>query len=1147
MTTSNELRRAVGGRAPAERRRDTSTGGAQRSPELAPLSYVQRQMWLHQLLAPDVPLYNEPITIHRHGSLDVAVLQRCLEEIVRRHECWRTTFQLIDGEPRQVIGPPHDVELQTIDLRRDRNREAEALRIATDHAKQRFDLTRGPLFRGLVVRLDDSEHRLYLTLHHMIFDGVSTYSVLLPELTSLYDAFSAGEQSPLADLPAQYADVARWQRREVDRIAVEELDYWRGQLAGAPAAIDLPTDHPRPRTQSFAGAMVPFRLPAEHMRGLRAVAGRERVTPFMLLLASFEVLLRRYGAQDDLVLGTVSGDRKRVEFERLLGCFLNPVVLRTDVSGNPPFREHLRRVREVVLDVLSHDLLPFELLVRELAPPRDPSRNPLYQVLFSVEPPMPTLAPGWDLTQLDLETGAAKFDLYLEVDARKDGLLGRFMFNTDLFERSTVERLARSWRTILEGIVDEPQRPIWQLPVIDAAERRHAAATAKLARGRQQASSASGLGRDAHSLAQRFEAVVRRRGSELAVRGTDGDWSYNDLNALANRAGRALVASLQPGSDRVALHLGHDGRMVAGILGVLKTGRAYVPLDPRQPQARAAAMLRHAQAAALLTSREHLDSAATLAAGELPVLVLDELGRTRDDGNLGREIPGSAIAYLLHTSGSTGSPKAVVQTHASVLHFVSVYARALELRESDRLTLLSSYGFDAAVVDIFSALLAGAMLYPIDVAEAGFSGLADTLDDEKITIYHSVPTVFRQLERALDHGRRFPSVRGVVLGGEEVLRSDFERFRRRFGADSAFVNLAGQAESSINSLGFSSPTEAGERERMSLGHPVADTELILLGPDGRPTELYGEIGVRSRYVALGYWREPERTKAAFLSDTTDDRRIYRSGDLARTLPDGRLEFAGRLDLQTKIAGARVEPEEIEAHLRRHPGVADCAVAVREDSLGESRLVAYLVGAEGRVSDEKLRAHLRTFLPAYMVPGVFVWLDRLPLTASNKVDRRRLPAPTPDRQPALPTPPRDDLERRLVAMWEDLLGRRPVGIADDFFALGGHSLLAVACSTASARVRVTRAAVDTARGRDGRAAGDLDPDARPRDHRELVMIHAGGAERPLFPVPGQGAHALPAALRARAGIGSAVVRAQGTRNDDGRDGAAWSRSHAGTWR
>ena len=376
---------------------------------------------------------------------------------------------------------------------------------------------------------------------------------------------------------------------------------------------------------------------------------------------------------------------------------------------------------------------------------------------------MPPLPPGWELTQIDLETGAAKFDLYLELDARAKELLGRFMFNPDLFERSTVERLGRSWRTLLEGIVREPARTIWQLPVIPEAERANSAATSSRPRRRQSASDDEG-----ESIAARFEAVVWERGDRLAVSASDGDWSYDELNALANRVSRALDSLLPAGSERVALYLGHDGRMVAGVLGVLKTGRAYIPLDPRQPAARAREMLRHSEAEALLTCGDHAAVASELADGELPVVAIDELDHGSEAADLDRPIAASAVAYLLYTSGSTGSPKAVVQTHGNALHFVRAYSSGLQLTERDRLTLTSSYGFDAAVVDVFSTLLTGAALYPVDLVQTGFNGLAETLDAQEITIYHSVPTVFRELDRSLPDGRRFTRVRRVVLGGEEV-------------------------------------------------------------------------------------------------------------------------------------------------------------------------------------------------------------------------------------------------------------------------------------------------------------------------------------------------------------------------------------------
>lgn len=1077
---------------------------------LVPLSYGQQLLWLHGQLAPELPVYNEPITVHRLGPLDVPALEASLTEVLRRHEAWRTTFVMVDGQPMQKVQPNPSLKLPVVDLRHlpREEREAEALRLASEDARRPFDLAQGPLLRAMLVRLNESEHRLFLTLHHIIFDGVSTYHVFLPELTGLYEAYRSGLPSPLPEPALQYGDYACWQRQAV--VPAHQMAYWREQLRDAPD-LELPSDRPRPPVQTLRGAMQPLALSRDLSEGLRALSRRLGATLFMTLLTSFKLLLHRHTGQTDLVIGTVTAGRSRPELQGLLGFFLNPLLLRSDLSGDPTFPELLLRVREVTLQALANEDVPFELLVKELHPRRASSGNPLYQALFSLEPPMPRLPAGWDLTQNDVETGSAKLDLYLELDDRPAGIVGRFMYNTDLFERSTIARLLAHWTTLLTGIVADPDRRISQLPMLPEAERRELAARRNLLEPRDPfVRFETGPGED--TICARFEAVAAAHATDLAVKTARGEWTYDALARASNQVARALLRLRGEGEERVALLFDHDALMVAGVLGTLKAGKTYVPLDPLYPRERTRHVLRDSQASVLLTTRARHALAGELAAGVLPILGIDELDLAAPADGVALRVRPDTPAYILYTSGSTGLPKGVVQTHGNVLRFIASYTNALHLHPGDRLSLISSYSFDAAVIDVFAALLNGATLCPLGVRGEEIDELPRELASLGVTVYHSTPTVYRYLASALAGPRALPRVRLVVLGGEEVLKTDLEAFRKLFSPATLFVNLAGQTESSLNLLHILDKASAVERASVSLGFPVQDTEIVLLSERGEPTELCGEIGVKSRQLALGYWGQPELTRRAFLPADAAGRRTYRTGDRGRLLPDGSLEFLGRTDFQVKVRGVRVELPEIEAALLRHPEVKAAAVAAWPIRPGEKRLAAYWVAKGGAtLSSVELRDFVRQTLPEPMVPSTFLPLDALPQTPSGKLDRRALPIPDAGlleaAHPRLA--PRDDLETQLVRVWERVLGIEGVGVDDDFFDLGGHSLLAVRLFGEIEKglgVRIPLATLFEAPTIE-RQAAILRLRRGPATWSSLVPLQPGGRLPPFFGVHGHSGEVL----------------------------------------
>ncbi|MGH7313096.1 MAG: non-ribosomal peptide synthetase, partial [Candidatus Rokuibacteriota bacterium] len=617
-----------------------------------PLSFAQEQLWLHAQAAPELPLYNEPMTVYRRGPLDVVALERSLGEILRRHEAWRTALVVQNGEPRQVVHPPAPFPLSVVDLRHlpPGEREFEALRLATMDAARPFDLERGPLFRARLVHVADDDHRLYLTLHHIIFDGVAIHRVFLPELVVLYTACAAGQPSPLPEPAVQYGDFVRWQRDSApDPAWTPQREYWQARLAGAPAELPLPTDRPRPRVQSFRGALVRFVLPTPLSDGLRTLSRHERATLYMTLLAAFKILLHRYTGGDDIVVGSVTAGRKHPDLETVLGYFVNPVVLRTDLGGDPPFRDLLARVRETTLEALGHADVPFTHVVKALRHQRDPGRTPLLQAVISMEMPMPTLDPGWRYSQTDISSGMAKFDLDLQVEDHAEGISGRVIYPTDLFEAPTIQRLVRHYQTLLEGIVADPGRRLSDLPLMTADERHEVLV----------AWNATTASYPEHSTVHRlFEAQVQRSPDAVALVLDDRQLTYRQLNQRANQVAHHLQAlGIGPGAS-VCVGMERSLELVVAVLGILKAGGGYVPLDPEHPMERLAFMVRDCGAAALVTDRQSLDRMPR----DVRTVCLDAEADAiagRSDTNLTTPVTAEHLAYAMYTSGSTGRPKGV--------------------------------------------------------------------------------------------------------------------------------------------------------------------------------------------------------------------------------------------------------------------------------------------------------------------------------------------------------------------------------------------------------------------------------------------------------------------------------------------------------
>jgi len=1005
-----------------------------RSPnERVPLSIAQEQVWLHAQMAPDVPVYNEAVTIHYTGNLDVAALERSFNEILRRHEIWRTSFQVVDGRPEQIIHPTVSVSLAVVDLRSlpATRREIEASRIATEDAIHPLDLTKAPSIKARLIRLAEEQYRLYLTLSHIIFDGVAIYRVFLPELAALYAAYSCGRPSPLSEPLIQYGDYSIWQRRclQPERVA-DQMSYWRRQLHGDLPVLNLPCDRSRPPLQTFRGAMYPFRIDRDLMRDVKLLAAREGATLFQFLLTAFAVLLLRYTGSDDIPIGTVTSGRDIPETQNLLGYFLNTVVLRLDLSGSVSFREVLRRVRQTVVEALMHDVVPFGQIVQELRIPRDPSRNPLFQILFSLEPPMPPLEPEWQLTQMDIDTGATKYDLYLELDERQDAILARYHYSTDLFDESTVQRMAAHLQTLLASAAAAPDTDTTHLTLLTESERNQILFNWNETR---QVNPRTTI----HEL---VEARAQADPEKIAVEFESRRLTYAELNASANRLAWHLK-SLGVGPDTgVAVCVERSAELIIALLAVLKAGGAYIPIDVEYPEDRLEFVMANAKPQALVTQRALADR---FSAVRNTVLMDADPGiKSQPDSNLKPSSRLENMAYVLYTSGSTGLPKGVQIEHRSFLNCLLAMKQEFSFTADDALLAITTISFDIAGLEIFLPLIAGArvVLAPHDAVRDS-SKLIPLIPASRATVMQATPATWRMLVDAGWKGQ--PGLK--ILSTGDVLSGDLAQALVRRGQK--VWNLYGPTETTIYSS--IQPIVQPLERPVPIGRPIRNTQIYVLDRNLEPVPagVAGEIYIGGDGVARGYLNQPELTSAKFIPnpfDAVDGARIYRTQDLGRYRADGVLEFLGRIDSQVKVRGHRVELGEIESTLPQHPSVRNAVASIRKDASGETAIVAYIVPApETSPGAGELRDFLKRKLPGYMIPAHLVFLEELPLTPNGKVDRKLLPIPGKRAESDCDfAAARNETEARLTAIWESVLGVEHVGIYDDFWELGGHSISAV---------------------------------------------------------------------------------------------------------
>jgi amino acid adenylation domain-containing protein len=1033
--------------ANASSRGESQIGAVERT-GVIPASFSQERLWLFDQLQPGVSAYNVPVAVGVRGAFDVVALEQTIEAMVDRHEVLRTTFDSVDGRPVQVIAPFAPVGLPVVDLSAlpepHRSRQIDALVHA--HAQRPFDLARGPVWRNAVVKAGPEEHVILWNQHHISTDGWSS-GIFVREVSQSYSSFAAGLPSNLPPLTIQYADFSRWQRDWLDGDGKkEQTAYWKQRLDGAPSALALSTDRPRPLAQRFRGGSESVTLPADLSKALTALAQEEKATTYIALLSALNVLLYLHTGQTDIVIGSPTAGRTQGQTEHLIGFFLNTLALRTRVNPDASFRDLLREVRAEVLGAFANQDVPFEHIVEALHVERDLSRPPLYQVMFNHQRASEErLAFGaLQLAPMAPRATSSKFDLTLYTTESPTQIALRLVYNADLFESATIAAMLARFVVLLEAIAASPDRQVSSLPLLRDQERvpRHARPVKPAyPRGFVR------FERDdlESTIAQRFAKQVSAYPERVAVKTRRHEWTYSELGNRASAVAGKLQALVGRSDSRVGLLFAKDAPLLAGMLGALEAGQTYVPLDPSNPRDRLAYMLKHSEAGALLADRENLSLARELAGDSVALVCVDDVGANSDRFECLPNVSPDSIAYILYTSGSTGLPKGVVQSHRNVLHFMRVYTNNLGLYHGDRLSLLSSYGFDGAVMDIFGALLNGATVVPVDLLDDGWDGALKRIAEERVTVFHSTPTVFRQLFANAGPNAAFRDVRAVVLGGEEAISSDLELFKRCFGRAAFLVNGLGPSESTVTLQHFMDHDTINPRRSLSVGLPVEDTEIVLLDAHGHPTDVYGEIEIRSRHVALGYWRDEEKTRAAFsMEPAADGRRVYRMGDLGRRLPDGTLEFAGRKDSQVKIRGFRIELGEVESVLCQHSGVKECAVLAQSDGAGSTRLVAYVQPTTPRTDlGSELRAFLGRTLPDYMVPAAFVVQPSLPVTANGKLDRDALPGvQIPSEPEAEFVAPRTPVELRTAELWTELLGNRRIGAFDDFFSVGGQSLLAM---------------------------------------------------------------------------------------------------------
>ena len=1074
----NDLNTRIGRLSPAKRKlleqklkqKNSKTNDYQGIPlrkrtETPSLSFSQTRMWLLDQLNPGNPAYNRPSNLQLLGKLNVAALEQSLNEIVHRHQVLRTSFPAKNGQPVQEIAPNLRVTLPVVNLSHlsSEARNHEVQKLAVEEAQRPFELSQLPLIRATLLKLEQKEHILLLTMHHIIFDGWSM-GVLLQELTKIYQAFSQKKRSPLPELAIQYADFAYWQRQRLQGKKLEsQLDYWKQELKGNLPVLELPTDRPRAAIQTHNGAREYLLLPENLSVSLLALSKQERVTLFMTLLAAFQVLLYRYTGQEDIIVGSPVAGRESLETEQLIGVFINTIVLRSRLEKDLTFQQLLQKVKETALAAYANQNLPFEKLIEELRPERDWSHTPLFQVLFQLRSHVRETWKVADLTVRDFQRdmGIAQFDLSLDMVEGAAGLSCVFQYNSDLFDSSTIKCMAGNFQTLLEGIVAHPEQNIAKLPILTEAERYQILKwnDTRVDYPQQKC------------IHQLFEEQVTRTPDEVAVVFGERQLTYRELNQRANQLAHYLQKLGVKPETLVGICLERSHLMVIGLLGILKSGSTYVPLDPNYPAHRLALMVEDSQLSILLTEKEsaqiipnysgieiNLDTDWSTGESNPPFIPPNRGDRggfkitLESSENLRIQITSQNLAYIIYTSGSTGKPKGVQINHQGVVNFLTSMAREPGIASDDVLLAVTSISFDIAVLELFLPLTVGAKVIIASQSDTNnVIQLLKLISQAGVTMMQATPVTWKMLQAG-----KWEQIQPLkMLCGGEAMSEELAAWMLQ--QCSSLWNVYGPTEATI----WATLHQVRPHQKpIPIGHPLANTRIKILDTCGQlvPIGVSGEIHIGGVQLARGYLNRPQLTREKFISippaplvkggagsGGIKGDSLYKTGDLGRYLSDGSIECLGRLDNQVKIRGFRIELGEIEGNLMLHPEINNCVVTAREDITGDKRLVACMVPCgESTPKNEDLRSFLRQKLPGYMIPSHFVFLEQFPLTPNGKIDRQALPAP--DLQQLTPVerfvPPRNQTEQHLSNIWSRLLNLEPISIDDNFFDLGGHSLLAI---------------------------------------------------------------------------------------------------------
>jgi amino acid adenylation domain-containing protein len=1005
--------------------------------EALPLSFAQENLWLFEQLTPGTPTYNTCRSGRVTGPLDAGAVEATFNELLERHEALRTSYESVNGTPVQIVHQHEHYALPIIDISElsQAGREAEALRLSNQDAQLAIDLTESPVARAKLLRLDHEDHVFILSIHHIAYDLWSG-GVLLEEIEHIYLACLDEGGPTLPSPPVRYSDFAVWQRDWLKGDVFErQLSYWKENLVGLSATpMEIPTDRPRPVIETMDGASEYATFSNSLNEGIQELARREGVTQFMALLSVFLVLLHRYTGQDDLVSGSVIANRNRAELDGVVGFFDNTIVLRVDASGNPTFREFLRRVRDVALGAYTNQYLPFDLIVKELQPERTSNRTPFIQAMFVFllnYPAMEREIAGLKVVPYNLSSGKAMFDLFLGMRESERGLEGELAYNCDLFDAATIIRMCQHFERLLDAVVTDPDRRLLDLSLLDDSERTQVLVGLNQTQRPYQID---------QCIQQMFEEQVERTPDCTAIKFEGSRTTYAQLNRRANQLARYLMSRGVGPEIRVGVCMGRSVEMVVAILGVLKAGGAYVPLDPSYPEERVAFMLEDAEAPILLTS-ERVQAIAI----EAPVerILLDADWKQIDEQsttNPGPTAVSDNLAYVIYTSGSTGQPKGVGIAHRSAVSLLNWSRETYPEDQTQGLLASTSICFDMSIFEMFLPLCFGGGFILVENALA----LPYLDGKEEVTLINTVPSAIKEL---LNSNGLPSSIKTVNLGGEPLSYDLAQQLYAKCPIEQLY-NLYGPTETTTYST--IDHVAAGSAVAPTIGRPIANTQVYILDQKLNPVPVAvpGELYIGGSGVARGYVNRSGPTAEKFMPDPFSPipgARMYRTGDRARWLADGDLEYLGRIDQQVKVRGYRVELGEIEAVLSRHPSVREAVVLMREDKAGDKRIVAYAAANGDSIpSGTELRAYLQRKLPEYMVPGSFVMLEKLPLTPSGKLNRKALPAPEAigfeQERPYIA--PRDEVELRLTGIWEKLFGVQGISIRDSFFDLGGHSLLGV---------------------------------------------------------------------------------------------------------